>query len=593
MLVTQGTGEILVGEARGVSYDSLARNLTHFDASVDPRAIAWEGYSVRGKTYMYFGAFPAFLRILPVHFFPSTYGRWSRVSVLLGIFLSVLGLARTARRALAANTGLSTATRSLVLLAAVAGWGLGTPATFVASTAIIYHEAMTWGLCGGIWGVSFALDLARNTDRSLRALAGLSTAFGVALLSRVTFALPLGLAGVIFGGALLLQALHRPRPVRARAAAAVLAASLPALAALAFQLWYNVNRFGSIWSAIDTAATFYHPERFGGFVNLRRAPTALRAYLGDSGIVSMSPPVFEPETVRYPDPKLFYGWRDQTFSLLLGSTWLVAAAGAGAILLARGKGRTEGVLVGAFAVQALVITSFGFVTQRYSSELLPLLAVLLAAFLSRVRWPGGSGGRALAAAGTLLLAFSTAATLGSTLSWNLLYNGDAPSEYRERLARLLSAPPYLPRVAGREVALADVRGAPLQPSFGPPRPDRTWRGAPISLRGWPFARGITFHANSAAAFEVPAGATEFRAVAGLPDDVNRYWTTAVVLEVRDGENHLLWRSPLLRNAARPLPVRVPLSGERFLVLAVSNERGGIQRDDVATWAGAAFVVPPG
>ncbi len=575
-----------------MSFDSLAKNLIHLDASVDPRAIAWEGYTVRGKTYIYFGAFPALLRILPLRLFPSTYGRWSRISVLLGIFLSTLGLVRIARRSLAANAGLSDLARSLLLLGAVAGWGLGTPATFVASSAIIYHEAMAWGLCGGIWGASFALDLARNTDHPLRSLAGLSASFGVALLSRVTFALPLGMAGLILGGTLLLRALHRPRSVRLRAAAAVVAASLPALAALAFQLWYNVKRFGSVWNAIDTAATFFHPERFGGFVNLRRVPTVLRAYLGDSGIVSVIPPVFEPETVRYPDPTIFYGWRDQTFTLLLGSPWLVMAAAAGAVLLARGKGRTEGVLAGAFAAQALFICSFGFVTQRYASELLPLFAVLLAALLSRVRWPSGSSGRSFAAGGGLLLAFSTAATLGSTLSWNLLYNGDAPPEYRARLARLLSAPPYLSSVAGREVALADVRGAPLPPSFGPPRPDRTWRGAPISIRGWPFARGITFHANSAAAFEVPDGAAEFRAVAGLPDDINRYWATAVVLEVRDGHDRLLWRSGVLRNAARPIPVHVPLSGERLLILAVSRERGEVQRDDVATWAGAAFVVPP-
>jgi hypothetical protein len=65
IFTTTGGDEIFVSEVLSRAYDSQAEHFLHGDVGVDLNAIVHEVLIVDGKTRMYFGPFPAFLRIPP------------------------------------------------------------------------------------------------------------------------------------------------------------------------------------------------------------------------------------------------------------------------------------------------------------------------------------------------------------------------------------------------------------------------------------------------------------------------------------------------------------------------------------------------
>ena len=60
---TYGTGTFFDLEWLSASYDSLASSLRRGEADVDSESISFEGLKRDGKTFMYFGPFPALLRV--------------------------------------------------------------------------------------------------------------------------------------------------------------------------------------------------------------------------------------------------------------------------------------------------------------------------------------------------------------------------------------------------------------------------------------------------------------------------------------------------------------------------------------------------
>src|ERR687887_1782519 len=80
IIATSGGNHVLVKEWLGEAYDSQAEHFLRGDVGVDVRAISSEAMIVNGKVRMYFGPFPAFIRI-PLNFiYPSGHGKWSRIS---------------------------------------------------------------------------------------------------------------------------------------------------------------------------------------------------------------------------------------------------------------------------------------------------------------------------------------------------------------------------------------------------------------------------------------------------------------------------------------------------------------------------------
>ena len=84
-----GGRDIFVKEILGGAYDSQAEHFLRGDVDVDVDAIRHEATIVNDHVRMYFGPFPALLRI-PLNFlYPAGHGKWPRIS---GFFAGAIAL---------------------------------------------------------------------------------------------------------------------------------------------------------------------------------------------------------------------------------------------------------------------------------------------------------------------------------------------------------------------------------------------------------------------------------------------------------------------------------------------------------------------
>jgi NPCBM/NEW2 domain len=593
-LATYGTWSLAGSELRGEAFDSLAKHLLRLDASVDYDAIDWEGLTVGSRTVMYFGPFPALLRIVPNLLFPSMYGLWSRVSCLLAALLSLAAALAIARAALTLD-GRVVDRRSWIGLATVAvGFGLGTPVVYLVSCGRIYHESILWGLCGSLWGLYFIVRLLGQRISTVRGLCGLSVSFSVALLSRVTFAIPIAVALALLLVRALIERFQQgaQKSGRAKVVLLLVLAVSPAVVGGAFQLWYTHARFGSILDVVNIN-TYARPAEIGGVFNVRRIPSALRNYFGLTGrSFTRRPPFFQVARVWYGNNALFLGWKEETLSLSLGSSWLVLGALGGFLaLLHRPRSALAIVVVILFGLQAVLISAYYFVTQRFSAEFLPLLMLLLFSAFFRVAAVPSRFTRLIWWFLPVLALGSAVVTVASTLQWNLAINDDVPREYKIRLSRLLDREGSVPRCRGRVVRLADLTPIAEHVSFAPMRKDTTWDGAPLVMDGVLYPSALGMHADASVTYVVPDGAVAFCAVVGLPDKSVGCPGGSVIFELRGQNGRLLYRSRTIRSGEGPESVFADLHGVDHLTLAATDAGDGITCDH-ASWGLPVFLVEP-
>lgn len=144
LFTTTGGRDIFIKEVLGDAYDSQAEHFLRGDVGVDSAAIGHETMNVNGKVQMYFGPFPAFLRI-PLNFIYSAgRGKWSRFSGFCAGVIALFafaGLVRTALR----SSPLSSRARSWIGNACMIGFAFGSPLLLLLSNLSIYDEAIIWG----------------------------------------------------------------------------------------------------------------------------------------------------------------------------------------------------------------------------------------------------------------------------------------------------------------------------------------------------------------------------------------------------------------------------------------------------------------
>src|SRR3954466_8820264 len=71
LFTTTGGRHVFVNDMLSEAYDSQGENLLHGDATVDGNAIRHEVMIRNGRSYMYFGPFPAFVRLPLNYFYPK------------------------------------------------------------------------------------------------------------------------------------------------------------------------------------------------------------------------------------------------------------------------------------------------------------------------------------------------------------------------------------------------------------------------------------------------------------------------------------------------------------------------------------------
>jgi len=150
-----GGQKIFVKEVLGGAFDSQAEHFLRGDVGVDASAIGHETMNVNGKVRMYFGPFPALLRV-PLNFiYPTGYGKWSRISGfcagLIALF-AFAGLVGTALR----SSPLSSRARNWIGNACMIGFALGSPLLLLLGNLSIYDEAIIWGFAWSIAALYFA-----------------------------------------------------------------------------------------------------------------------------------------------------------------------------------------------------------------------------------------------------------------------------------------------------------------------------------------------------------------------------------------------------------------------------------------------------
>src|SRR5438094_9487572 len=104
VFVTTGGSQIFVKEVLGGAYDSQAEHFLRGDVDVEVEAIRHEAMIVNDKVRMYFGPFPAFLRI-PLNFiYPPGHGKWSRISGFCAGVIALSAFAGLMRTALCSSS---------------------------------------------------------------------------------------------------------------------------------------------------------------------------------------------------------------------------------------------------------------------------------------------------------------------------------------------------------------------------------------------------------------------------------------------------------------------------------------------------------
>jgi len=430
-----GGRQVFVKEVLGGAYDSQAEHFLRGDVDVDVDAIGHEAMIVNDHVRMYFGPFPAFLRIALNFIYPAEYGKWSRVSGFCAGFIVLFafaGLVHTALR----SSPLSLRGHDWLGNACIVGFALGSPLLLLLGNLSIYNEAIIWGLAWSLAALYFAFRSRQADGAALtRSLLGFSLCAAGALLSRVTFGIPF----------ILIAPLLALRVGRKNRLTNLLALLLPLGAALAFYVWLSYARFGSFTGVnYDYYINPVHSEfahNYGVF-SPRRIPYSFTDYFSlRLPNLERRPPFLSADRHSYNYPSLFSNPDSEVYiSLLWSSSWLVFGAIMGITSLVRRKGADlfERGAALALVAQFFCILSYFLLAQRYATDLYPFLIFCFVVFL-------GSGGAAFLRSHYVmigLVALSVVINSLATISWLVYADQNVPAETKGAWEKLLGRGSY-------------------------------------------------------------------------------------------------------------------------------------------------------
>jgi hypothetical protein len=436
IFTTTGGHQIFVKEVLGEAYDSQAEHFLRGDVGVDGSAIVHEMLIVNGKARMYFGPFPAFLRIPLNHIYPSGQGLWSRISGFLAGAIALASFAGIVRLALR-SAQLSLGWKNLLGDACMVGFALASPLLLLLGNLSIYDEAIIWGFSWSVAALYFALRSREAEGPALTGhLVGLSFCAGAALLSRATFGVPFLLITP-----LLALRLFRRNPIRNLAAL-----FLPLGAAFLFYLFLTYARFGDFSGMPMRYSVNPEQRNFAvkhGLFRLERVPYSFADYFFlRRPEPQREPPFLEARRQFYNHPTLYVMWFTETYSSLLWcSSWILVGAAIGVAMLLRpgGASSIDRAIAAILLLQCLLILSFMGLAQRYLAEFFPFLIFAFACFLRTSR-----AAFQLRYVLIVLVAVSALVNSLTTVCWLVDADLNVPKETRAKWEEFLGRPSRLP-----------------------------------------------------------------------------------------------------------------------------------------------------
>ena len=196
-LLSNGTFQLIAPEMFDKVYDSMLVHLLHGEFTVDPRAIDFESFTRNGKTYTYFGVFPALLRVVAMPFTDVARVELARLSCLTAV---VIFVALQLRMLLIVHDSLVPQRRIGSFLGImIAATVLSGPQLYILASASIYHEPILWSAAMGA-GFNFVVVRAAFGGRGLHTgeRVWLALLAGLAINTRASIG-----AALYFGTALL------------------------------------------------------------------------------------------------------------------------------------------------------------------------------------------------------------------------------------------------------------------------------------------------------------------------------------------------------------------------------------------------------
>jgi hypothetical protein len=373
-----GGRDVFVKEVLGGAFDSQAEHFLRGDVGVDAAAIGHEMMIVNGKVRMYFGPFPALLRV-PLNFIhPGGHGKWSRISGFCAGVIALFafaGLVGTALR----SSPLSSHARNWIGNACMIGFALGSPLLLLLGNLSIYDEALIWGLACSIAALYFLCRSRRSEGAALtRSLLAFSLCAGAALLSRATFGAPF----VLIAPLLAFRLFHR-QPIRN-----ITALLLPLGVALGFYLFLSYARFGD-FSGMNMRYNINPVQRDFAvkhrLFRIERVPYSFADYFVlRTPKLQRQAPFLKADRQDYHHEDLYVMPFTETYSSLLwSSSWILLGGVIGVAMLLR-PGGGDGVdraVAAILLLQFIIILSFMGLAQRYLAEFFPLLIFVFFIFL--------------------------------------------------------------------------------------------------------------------------------------------------------------------------------------------------------------------
>ena len=378
-MLTRGTFDLLRHQNSGDFFDAQAHAFLHGHLDVDPQLLKIEAFFHGGRAYLYFGPFPALLRLPFAVFTHRLDGRLSILSMLGAYVVAMAALVHIADDVHQRVAPTRTLTRRgrIGVAGLFAVLGGGSSLLFLASVAWVYHEAAAWGVA---WSLVALAALVRVIDGAgRRALIVSAAATLLALWSRASVALG-PVAGLV--AVALWSTFSRAR--RRDVGVAWPAALAPVIGYAVvnhakFGRWFSIPFRDQAFTAIDPDRQAMLAANHGTLFGLKFVPTTAFAYLRPDGVRLRR---WFPFLDFPPAPGRVFGHVildkfDLSSSVTASLTLLVVLTAVAVVGLARPHSPFGAyrLVLAASAVGAVAVIPFAYVAQRYLADAFPLLAI--------------------------------------------------------------------------------------------------------------------------------------------------------------------------------------------------------------------------
>ena len=386
-LLAADTWSLTTTQAQANFYEVQARSLLDLHWDVPLEVLNIEAFVVKGKAFMYFGPFPALLRLPIVAVTDGFDCRLTQLSMLIAFVVALFALRRLAWRARRLTIGDRPVGRGEAwATGALAGvLGGGSVLLFLANRPFVYHEAILWGIALALAAYDQIVAYVLAPSRGRLALASL-LATG-AFLTRGSIGLG-PVVALIFVAVMSAGSALRPRDRAGLTRVATL--GVAALLPISLYCYVNYAKFGTLFSipvdkqfqvTVDPNRRAVLRANDGKLFRLAFVPTTLLQYTRPDALdfQRLLPWISFPTSRAKVVGDVRFDLLDRASSVpsSMPAVALLAAVGALAVVRPRHGRRLaafRGPMLGA-ATGGFLMLTIAYVAHRYLGDVFPLLAL--------------------------------------------------------------------------------------------------------------------------------------------------------------------------------------------------------------------------